>query len=254
MEVKKIHLEIYLDPGTKGLTLPIHYNHMIQGAIYNSIDKKLADFLHDQGYMVENRSFKLFSFSRLMGNYQIVAKQNTIHFKGEIKLTIASPVNDFCQSLVNILLTGGYMLFGKNQVEVKKVYLKKMEVSGEKIVVKTLSPIVIYSTLLRPDGRKYTCYFQPGDPDYGRLLTENLRKKYQAISGQEAPLGDVKVKTIGRQNLAIVKYKDFIIKGYSGKLELAGPKELLQTGVDGSLGSKNSQGFGCVEIKGGGYG
>ncbi|MEW6623532.1 MAG: CRISPR-associated endoribonuclease Cas6 [Bacillota bacterium] len=229
--------------------MPIHYNYTVQGAIYNSIDKELAAFLHDQGFTVGSRNFKMFSFSRLNGSFRIQDKSNTITFADEVRLVISSPINDFCQSLVNILLTRGFVLFGENRVKVKKVYLKKMEVSGEKVVVKTLSPIVLYSTLLRPDGRKYTCYFQPGDPDYEHLLAENLRKKYQAIYGKDAPWGDVKVKSIGRPKLAVIKYKDFIIKGYSGKLELRGPQELLQIGVDSGLGSKNSQGFGCVEIE-----
>lgn len=232
-----------------GLELPIHYNHMVQGAIYNSIDQQLATFLHDQGFAVGNRTFKLFSFSRLNGNYQIKKEKNTIVFTGEIKLIISSPIDDFCQSLVNSLLTRGFMLFGKTKIEVKRVYLKKLEVTGEKIVVRTLSPIVLYSTLFRPDGRKYTCYFQLGDPDYERLLLENLRKKYQAIYKKEAPLANIKVKKMGKQNMAVIKYKDFIIKGYTGKLELQGSPELLQIGLDGALGGKNSQGFGCVELE-----
>jgi len=209
----------------------------------------LALFLHDQGFFSGGRVFKLFSFSRLIGQYKINKTNDMISFFGEIRLIISSPVDKFCQSLVNILLTRGYMQFGKEKLEVTKVYLKKLEINDDKIVVKTLSPIVLYSTLFRPDGRKYTCFFQPGDPDYNRLITENLRKKYHAIHGKEAPPDEVNVVKMGRQNLAIVKYKDFIIKGYTGKLKLEGPRELLQMAVDGSLGSKNSQGFGCVELE-----
>lgn len=205
--------------------------------------------MHDQGFITGSRVFKLFSFSRLNGQYNIQQSNKTIAFSREIKLTISSPVNDFCQSLVNILLTKGYMQFGEKKLEVNRVHLKRMEVTGQKVLVKTLSPIVLYSTFFRSDGRKYTCYFQPGDPDYSRLITNNLRKKYQAIYRKEAPTDEISVGKVGKQDLAIVKYKDFIIKGYTGKLKLEGPKELLQMAVDGSLGSKNSQGFGCVELE-----
>ncbi len=54
------------------------------------------------------------------------------------------------------------------------------------------------------------------------------------------------------QRMKIINYKDTIIKGYTGKLRLSGPKELLQLAVDGGIGSKNSQGFGCVEVIDGG--
>lgn len=219
----------------------------MQGAIYNSIDNKLAAFLHDQGFAAGSRNFKLFTFSRLNGPFRIQKENNSITFSDEMKLVISSPYDDFCQSLVNILLTRGFMFFGKSGVPINKVYLKKMEIEGEKVIVKTLSPIVLYSTLLRSDGRKYTCYFQPGDPDYEQLFTENLKKKYLAIYGRK-PLGEVNVKSLGTQKLRVINYKNFIVKGYSGKLELQGPQELLQIGLDSGLGSKNSQGFGCVEI------
>lgn len=243
-----MHMEIYLDVDAGGLKLPIHYNHMIQGAIYNSIDQDLAFFLHNQGYIVENRHFKLFTFSRLNGNYKIQKEENLIVFFGDVKLIISSPVEEFCHSLVNTLLSRGYIFIGKQKIGIKSVFLKRNKVIEEELIIRALSPVVLYSTLLRPDGSKYTCYFYPEEPDYNRLITENLRKKYQAIHKTEAPLGEIKAKAIGRKNWAIVKYKNFIIKGYVGKLILSGPKELLQVGVDSGLGSKNSQGFGCVEV------
>jgi len=106
----------------------------------------------------------------------------------------------------------------------------------------------VFSTLLRPDGRKYTCYFQPEEPDYDLLVENNLRKKYHAYYGKEAPKGEVKVKRIGEIRQDLVNYKDTIIKGYSGKMVITGPKELMQMAVDAGLGSKNGQGFGCVEV------
>lgn len=45
-----------------------------------------------------------------------------------------------------------------------------------------------------------------------------------------------------------MKYKGFIVKSYSGRLFLEGPRSLLQMAVAAGLGSKNSQGFGCVKI------
>jgi len=46
----------------------------------------------------------------------------------------------------------------------------------------------------------------------------------------------------------LINYKNTIIKGYSGKMVVTGPIELLQMAVDAGLGSKNGQGFGCVEL------
>lgn len=192
----------------------------------------------------------MYSFSLLRGQYAIEKKYNSIKFTHEIQLIVSSPVDDFCQSLVNILLRRGYMRLGEVDVVVKKVYAKKFKVEKEEVPVRTLSPVVLYSTLLRPDGRKYTCYFQPGEPDYDRLLNSNLQKKYRAFYGTEPPAREVRAKALGRQKMSIISYKGTVIKGYSGKLLLTGPVPLLQLAVDGGLGGKNAQGFGCVEIVG----
>lgn len=244
-----IYLEIEMLHKKGELKLPIHYNYIVQSAIYNSINQELAEFLHQRGYMAQNIIFKLFTFSRLTGQFKLNKNVGTISFINEVKLVISSPVADFCQSLVNTLLTRGMIKFGSTEMEVIKVFAKKTMVEKEQVKLDTLSPVVIYSTLLRPDGRKYTCYFQPGEPDYNLLLTNNLRKKYQAFNGNEPPAGEVKVKSLGKQKMHLINYKGIVIKGYSGKMLLTGPKELLQLGVDSGLGSKNSQGFGCVRVK-----
>ncbi len=242
-------MHIYLSLRTcGGLEIQQHYNHIIQGVIYDSIDHELATFLHEKGYENENRKFKLFTFSRLLGRFQLNREKSTIRFIDNLQLMISSPVDYFCQSIANGMLTRSNICLGNGNTEVEKMMVQQFKVEKEKIIVRTLSPIVVYSTLLRPDGRKYTCYFQPGEPDYDFLIENNLRKKYKAFYGQKAPAGEVKVKKLGRIKLNVVYYKNTVIKGYSGKLELTGPKELLQMAVDAGLGSKNSQGFGCVEL------
>lgn len=241
-----MHLEILLKSAKKTLALPIHYNHLVQAALYNSIEPELADFLHEKGYNDEKRSFRLFSFSLLQGLYRMNQENKTITFEDEIKLTVSSPVDEFCRSLVNTLLSRGKIKLGTQEASVESVQVRKFIVEKPQITLKSLSPIVLYSTMLRPDGRKYTVYFQAGDPDYERLLSGNLQKKYRAFVGMEPPAENVQARALGQQKMIIISYKDTIIKGYTGKLFLSGPIPLLQLAVDGGLGSKNSQGFGCV--------
>jgi len=65
MEAKKLRQKIIFSPeDSRTLTLPIHYNHMVQAMIYNSLDDDIADFLHDKGFVYEKRTFKMFAFSR----------------------------------------------------------------------------------------------------------------------------------------------------------------------------------------------
>lgn len=246
--MRAIHLTIFLKPVKSFIVLPIQYNHIVQAAIYNSIDADLAVFLHEKGFVDGNRSFKLFAVSLLQGVFQINKERKSISFKDTVQLTVSSPVDVFCQSLANTLLKRGFIRLGETQVPVEKVYAQKLKVEKEMVRLKTLSPVVLYSTLLRPDGRKYTCYFQPGEPDYARLLNSNLQKKFKAFYGTEPPEAAVVVNPWGRQKMHIVNYKGTIIKGYSGILRLSGPIPLLQLAVDSGLGGKNAQCFGCVEF------
>ena len=58
--------------------LPVHYGHLVQGMLYHEMENPLLrSYLHEQGFQFEKRRFKLFTFSRLMG-------QDT-HFDGHKK-------------------------------------------------------------------------------------------------------------------------------------------------------------------------
>ena len=105
---------------------------------------------------------------------------------------------------MHTLLTRGKIRLGENELEVTKILVENYEVKNDQIKIQTLSPVVLYSTLLRPDGRKYTCYYQPLEPDYNRLLTENLQKKYTAFWGSEPPAAELDAHTIGSQWMHLV--------------------------------------------------
>jgi len=230
----------------KEIILPVHYNHIIQGFIYDTIDKELADFLHSKGYGQE-RLFKLFCFSNILSRPDRKSIPDHLVFHDKITIEISSPMIDFCESFANGVFKKTIRM-GSNFLEVASIKIDHQTVNSDNVVLIPLSPIVAYSTLLRPNGRKYTCYFQPGEEDFHRIVSENLRKKYGAYMNVEPPAGDITIQPIQTPRLHLVKYKGFIIKGYTCKLQISGPKELIQVGVDAGLGSKNSQGFGCVRL------
>lgn len=241
-----MHIKIHF-ASDKDITLPVHYNHIVQGFIYANIDSNLSDFLHNQGYIYNGRNFKLFAFSNILSKGEKI--NDHFYFGKKISLVISSPLDDFCRSLANSMIQKEELLLGRNILNVEKVEIENCAIDKEEVIVRTLSPIVVYSTLFRADGSKYTCYFTPGEPDFERIISENLIKKYRAINHSDGEEFEcISVKSIGpfRQNLVI--YKDFIIKGVSGKFVLKGDKRLLQMGLDAGLGSKNSQGFGCIII------
>jgi len=230
----------------KPVTLPFHYNHIVQGFIYNTIDERLADFLHEKGYG-EGRNFKLFCFSNIIEKAHIKSESGRIIFGRKVSFVISSPVDYFCESFANGLFKRTLIL-GENILEVESIKIDRQKINSDIMHIETISPVTAYSTLVKADGRKYTCFFQPGEEDFRRIVDENLRKKYRAFTGREPSQELITIKTLGQTRQHIVLYKGFIIKGYTGRLLMSGPQELLQMALDAGLGGKNSQGFGCVRL------
>jgi len=239
-----MHLRIEFQ-GNGDITLPLQYNHLLQGFIYKTIDEKMADFLHNRGYG-EGRIFKLFTFSRLIGSFNNRLKPNHIVFKSNIFLELASPLEDFCESFANGLFKKSLNI-GGNELNVVGITIERHEIQGEFATLESLSPIVVYSTMTKSDGSKYTCYFHPGEKEFEKIATENLRKKYQALTGKRID-DELTIRCESRPKLCVLDYKNTIIKGYMGKLSLNGPNPLIQIALDAGLGSKNSQGFGCMRL------
>src|SRR5699024_2800934 len=101
----------------------------------------------------ENRIFKMFTFSRILGKYSLDRKNGKITFTGPVKLTISSHFNDFSNSIGNSLLAREEIRLGNNYLRVKQLSVEKEKVSDEEIKIRTLSPISTYSTLFRKDGK-----------------------------------------------------------------------------------------------------
>lgn len=156
--------------------------------------------------------------------------------------------SDFCSHLLNGLLSKKSIQLGDNVLEVETIDTEKSVVTKENLKVRLQSPVVVYSTLFKADGRKYTCYFQPGETEFANLIADNLRRKYRACYGQAPPEADIRITCLQRPRLHVVRYKTTVIKGYSGALRIQGPTALLQLAVEAGLGAKNSMGFGCCEI------
>ncbi|MEG6615201.1 CRISPR-associated endoribonuclease Cas6 [Peptococcaceae bacterium 1198_IL3148] len=246
----KLRLCLTLTSQEPQILLPIHYNHYIQAAIYNNISSELARFLHERGYIYKNRSFKFFTFSRLLGKYKINNLDKTITFYPPLKLYIASPIPEFCTSIMNCILGEGKIRIYDVWVEVNNISVDKPTIESDSAILNIISPVVTYSTFNKPSGGKYTCYYQPGEKQFASQIEENLRKKYIAYYNRPAPTEKINIELLNKPHMNITTYKNTVIKGYSCKIKLYGPRELLQVAVDAGLGAKNSQGFGCVELEG----
>lgn len=233
------------------IDLPIHHNALLQAVIYHNLSSELAEFLHNQGFSVDNRSFRMFVFSRIIGEFTVLKEEQKIRFRSPIKLVISSPIPEFIRDISQIILKDGFRI-GNQILEVQALDVDIPLVDKGEIFIQTLSPIVAYSTMIRPDGRKYTAYFEPREEDFSSNVIQNLKRKAMLLHGEKASAMHITIKPIGKHKQHIMKYikdgHETIIKGYSGRFILKGSQPLLQTAIDVGLGSKNASGFGLVEM------
>jgi len=136
-----------------------------------------------------------------------------------------------------------------NELRLTDISLRQLRVTGEEIIVSTLSPICVYSTFYRRDGSPYTCYFQPGQGEFDDLLSQNLVRKAKALRLDVNEIEKVLVKPLREPRMALVRYKKGVIKGYTGRYRLRANPNLLQVGLSAGFGARNAQGFGLCELE-----
>ncbi|MEM2587149.1 MAG: CRISPR-associated endoribonuclease Cas6 [Candidatus Bathyarchaeia archaeon] len=206
-----------------------------------------SKFLHEAGFTVGKRSFKLFTFSRLLGRYVVNGAE--IVFKPPMRLCISSPVERFVMEAVNGFLSNGKVYLYGEELKVTALELPERPQINDKILCRTLSPITVYSTLIMGDGRKKTYYYSPFEDEFSDIISKNLVKKIQALTGKELK-GYVSIKPHqgSRPREHIHVFKGTVIKSWSGTYEIQGSPELITMGYEAGIGSKNSQGFGMIEV------
>lgn len=230
------------------LVLPLQYNHIIQAIILKWLsDENYQKFMHDCGYKSGNRTYKMYTFSKLQGNFTIDKNKKTITYEDSVKLEIASQDDKFFMYLVNGIMLKEQVRMGNNVVSIADIKCSREEL-GERVKIYTKSPIVTYTTL-EVDNKKRTHYYSPFEKEFEEMIRNNLIKKFEAINGHYPDNDKISIKAVGNSKLKekMLIYKGIVIKGWNGEFVLEGSKELINIAYNSGLGSKNSQGFGFIE-------
>ncbi len=235
------------------LILPIHYNHIVQSFIYRSLDDMTAKFFHEKGYKFKKRRFTLFTFSRLLcRKRKIIPNKKEILLNGEIVLKLGAVDTKLLESLATYLVKQGEFRLKQNICYLKSIEVEMPIPKSSIYKVKVISPITTYSTLYGPNGKRKTYYYTPFEKEFQEKLFDNLTRKLKAYLGEiEIPeLSDSYIKPVkvSKRNEAIINFKGFWIKGWSGIYEIKLPQLYFDMAYNAGLGSKNSQGFGMIEV------
>ena len=236
----------------KSIYLPVNYNHHIQGFIYNYMGEE-AGWLHDEGYKYENRNFKLFCFSAILQKARYIKNKGMFKFPKKISFIVTSPKQWILQDFSSKLISKEEVSLWHNRLSIEAISVfKEDEFDLESIKVKAISPIEVHSTFPSQLGKQKTYYYSPFEDEFSTLINQNMKKKWFANYNTECDY-DIGIKPLfkDRDKETIINYgpddEQFVVKGWKGKYRLSGDPKILQFALDAGLGSKNSQGFGCIE-------
>ena len=248
--------------------LPLNYFYYLSAWIYSVIsisDKAYAKVLHDTGYRLLHKKFKLFSFSKLMPDFYRIDRRNGIMFLNGEKVEII--INFWVEKAVEKFIIG---LFQKQEfyighpekcrLSVDMVERLPLPEFQETMHYCCLSPICVS---FQPEGKKYADYLSPHDPQYDRILLDNLINKYRLIENLSESTEAVRERVISEwgfrfcceteelrswlQTIRKGKPDETRVRGYEYPFSLTTSPTLHKIGYLTGFGEKNAMGFGCVE-------
>lgn len=261
----KMRFKLTLDRADHQRFIPINYQYELSSAIYRVIErgsKDFSTFLHEVGYRLGNRPFRLFTFSRVFLDKQRVhVNQGRIEHLGvKAVLYVSFLIDQAAEEFIKGLFLGQQFFLG-DQISGVNYEVSKIEAATpvhfqRNMHYRCLSPILIKEK--RAGGGEN--YLDPSHPRYGELVVQNLISKWaaQAMAGVEQRGVsfqdlDYQFELIGKvyKNGVVIKQmtpQESKLIGYSFEFILDAPEELHEIGYFSGFGHLNSQGFGCVMV------
>lgn len=233
------------------IVVPKHYNYVLQSLIYKTFSPELATKLHQEGFLLGKRRFKLFTFSRILEKGVLSKDEAKLIFNGKITFYFSSPVEDIVENLAERSFREREFTLGKKKIFISQLEILTLPRIENKMLIRALSPITVYSTFIKEDGRKLVHYYKPVDKEFSKLIEENAKKKYKLIYGKDPENLKLSIKPVKfsiKENFKVVIFKNTNIEGFTGIYELEGDPELIYVTYEAGLGNKNSEGFGMWEV------
>jgi len=276
-----MQFKLTLRPTARQTLVPFNYAYRLSAFIYAVLaeaDAQYAEFLHSQGYAFSpTRRFKLFTFSDLiMPNVRVDARAggmwvNSPYIEWVVSFYIDKAAQHFIMGLFQdqrcVIASPRHRANpGRAEFIIERVEAVPVEITGQTVQLRTLSPVVI----AEKDERGMDQYLHPADEQFGPLLVTNLLAKWGSVQtalpagagfvdefdassvtyrllpnpGRNAAQPKSRLLTIKEGSREETRIKGY----YNFQFELSGPSELLELAVLAGVGRYNSEGFGAVGI------
>lgn len=241
LEVVSLRIKINLKK--ENMKLPLNYQFVLQGLIYNAFSKgELGDFYHNEGYNFNNKKFKMFVFSNIFGDYTI--KDKDIEFKDFFSFYISSQDEIFLKTIYNYFVYNRKIVIFNQVVDVISIEIKELpHFNGVKDVkIVSLSPVTAYRT----EG-KFVTYFSPDNSEFEKLLIQNLKEKNIAINNLISNI-EFSIINVDKSKKRLVRFKNTFYETYMVEILIKVNYETLLLIYNTGLSAKGSCGFGMIDI------
>jgi CRISPR-associated endoribonuclease Cas6 len=235
-------VRVYIKARYLGGYVHAHYNYYLQSFFYKALPPKVRKSLHDMGVEEGPRRFKMFTFSRIYGDF--TRDEGRLLYRDFVYFAFSSALDTVVKYLYEYLNSNPEFVIDKAKFVVDKVLVKNFDKElASKGLFYTLSPVVV--TKRTAEGSKYLF---PHQLEYDYLIKLNMKRKVLALTGKVFKT-DLEVR-VENWRRSVTKYKRTRVEGVMGKFKLTGTLTVLKVAYEAGLGVKNSQGFGMLEFEG----
>lgn len=240
-------MQLFLRFTGNRITLPFAYHYEVQSLIYKllSSNSQYSAFLHNDGYELNEKSFKLFTFGDLVGKYSIESQH--IVFEKAFSLQIRTCDHCFAQAILSSFMNNKLYSLCGNAIVFTDYNITDKSFSKTEATIRTLSPITVYETA----ENSKTLYYSPDSIDFYNAIISNAKNKFSSYY-KDATCGDIFITPAidpAKMRKTVTKYKGTYINAWSGSFKLQCSTDMLNFLYNTGIGAKNSQGFGMFEIE-----
>ncbi|MDO9153746.1 MAG: CRISPR-associated endoribonuclease Cas6 [Paludibacter sp.] len=254
----RFKITLTLDKKAFGDRIPLNYQYECSAVIYKILSKSNESYsrwLHDNGFRMDGKQFKLFTFSRLqIAQWKIQDAYLQIlsdKVEWEISFLPERSTQEFIQGLFKEQTFALGNRRAKVRFTVQNIELMPSPVFTETMQFECMSPVCL--NFKRDDGG-YN-YIDPENSAAPELIKQNLLNKFKAFTGEiftpENFPFEFKVITKPKSSLITIKAntpEESKIRGFHCRFQLTAPVELMKIMYESGIGGKNSIGFGMVKL------
>lgn len=260
----RLNLTLHNKPGSR---LSLNYRYELAAAVYKILeraDPAFSAWLHDVGFPLEGRKFKLFAISSLHfgEGFETRREDGTVSLGPRQQLTLSFFVKEAVEKFVTGVLQQQRFGIGTKGVPpvdfiIESVQVEPAPVFSQVMRFHTLAPIVLSRY---EEGKKYEQYMSPEEPGYGEQFFNNLLNKYESarlaglVPALPHPIDGLRFQLLNRPKKRGVEVKagtlgQTKVIGYEYEFELEGPEALLHFGYEAGMGLDQPM-MGCVGLAG----